>query len=237
MKYVGKIEFVFYVIMVPAYGFIKLSVIFFYRHISVKGTNSRFDKVTKISIAIVILRTITFFLAEVFACGPQVLRNCDPLIEAAHYADGDKIVNGLFVSDFLTDFLVLTLPILVVGNDLVEVIQHLILNAAPIDCKAKNVNNVEAQRRRCTNAWSYLSIISKSRSHINRHIPGPFVQPLSGWFSTSKLPRRVWPKRQTSMVGLHHILIHTLRLTSDIPFPQRISQRSYIGECSKLAFP
>lgn len=151
-KYFRKIEFVFYVIMVPAYGFIKLSVMFFYRRVFVKGTNSRFEQVTKFSIAIVILWTITFFLAEVCKCGAHVPRKWGPLIEAAHCADGDKIANGLSVTDFLTDFLVLMLPIPIVGNDLVEVIQHLILTAAPIDCKAKNVNNVEARRRRRTNA-------------------------------------------------------------------------------------
>ena len=57
------------------------------------------------------------------------------------------------------------LPIPIVGNDLVEVVEHLILIAASIDCKAKNVNNAEAQRRRSTNACSYVSITSKSRSH------------------------------------------------------------------------
>lgn len=77
-----------------------------------------------------------------------------PLIEAAHCADPNKIANGLFVSDFLTDFLVLMLPIPIVGSDLVEVIEHLILIAASIDCKAKKVNNAEAQRRCSTSAWS-----------------------------------------------------------------------------------
>lgn len=160
--------------MVPAYGFIKLSVIFFYRRVFVKGTNSRFDKVTKISIAIVILWTITFFFAEVFKCGAYVPKNWGPLIEAVHCADPYKISNGLFVSDFLTDFLVLMLPIPIVGNDLVEVIGHLILIAASIDCKAKNVNNAEAQRRRSTNAWSYVSITSKSRSHKKPTPPRSF---------------------------------------------------------------
>lgn len=47
-------------------------------------------------------------------------------VEAAHCADGDKIADGLFVGDFLTDFLVLMLPSPTVGDDLVEVIQHFI---------------------------------------------------------------------------------------------------------------
>lgn len=160
--------------MVPAYGFIKLSVIFFYRRVFVKGTDSRFDKVTKISIAIVILWTIAFFFAEVFKCWAYIPKNWGPLIEATHCADLNRIANGLFVSDFLTDFLVLMLPIPIVGNALVEVIEHLILIAASIDCKAKIVNNAEAQRRRSTNAWSYVSITSKSRIHKNPTPPRSF---------------------------------------------------------------
>ncbi|KAL2042039.1 hypothetical protein N7G274_005227 [Stereocaulon virgatum] len=58
---VKKIEFVFHTLITPAYGFIKLSVIYLYRRIFVKGTSSRFDRFTKFSVAIVILWTIAFF--------------------------------------------------------------------------------------------------------------------------------------------------------------------------------
>ncbi|KAL8981134.1 MAG: hypothetical protein Q9205_003993, partial [Flavoplaca limonia] len=43
-EFMKKVEFIIYVIMVPAYGFIKLSVVYFYRRIFVKGTpDSRFN--------------------------------------------------------------------------------------------------------------------------------------------------------------------------------------------------
>ena len=101
--------------MIPAYGFIKLSVIFFYRRIFVKGTRTWFDIATKVSVAIVIMWTVAFFLAEIFKCGPHVSDNWGPLIDVTQCADPDKLLNGLFVSDFLTDLLVLLLPIPIVS--------------------------------------------------------------------------------------------------------------------------
>ncbi len=222
--------------MIPAYGFIKLSVLFFYRRLFVKCTNSRFNQVTKVSLAIVILWTFAFFFAEVFKCGTYVPNNWGPLIDAAHCANPTMVANGLFVSDFLTDVLVLMLPIPIVGNDPVEVIQHLILIAVSIDREAKNVNNAEAQRHCCINAWSYVSIASRVDVMGDWHLTGLFVHPLSGWFSASKLPRPVCPNRQTSMVGLHPIFINTVRSISNVPLLQRSSQRSCIGACLKLAF-
>ena len=104
--------------MIPAYGFIKLSVLFFYRRVFVNRTNSRFDMVTKGAIVIVILWTIAFLCAQFFTCGTHISNNWGPLIDALHCANSDTIANGLFISDFLTDFFVLILPIPMVGDNL-----------------------------------------------------------------------------------------------------------------------
>lgn len=118
--------------MIPAYGLIKLSVIFFYRRLFVKGTNSRFDSITKASIVIVILWTIAFFFAHVFACGVYVSNTWGPLIDLKHCANGDVIANGLFISDFLSDLLVLVLPMPIVSNGPVDMVQCLQLIAEQI---------------------------------------------------------------------------------------------------------
>ncbi|CAD6589828.1 MAG: hypothetical protein ASARMPREDX12_004046 [Alectoria sarmentosa] len=111
-----KIYFIFYTLMIPAYGLIKLSVIFFYRRLFVKGTNSRFDSITKASIVIVILWTIAFFFAHVFACGVYISNTWGPLTDLKHCANGDVIANGLFISDFLSDLLVLVLPMPIIAR-------------------------------------------------------------------------------------------------------------------------
>ena len=118
--------------MIPAYGLIKLSVIFFYRRLFVKGTNSRFDSITKASIVIVILWTIAFFFAHVFACGVYISNTWGPLTDLKHCANGDVIANGLFISDFLSDLLVLVLPMPIVSNGPVDMVQCLQLIAEQI---------------------------------------------------------------------------------------------------------
>ena len=64
-----KLEWVFLRLMILEYGFIKLSVIFFYRRIFVTNRWSVFDIITKISTVIIVMWTTGFFLANVFGCG------------------------------------------------------------------------------------------------------------------------------------------------------------------------
>ncbi|KAL8993641.1 MAG: hypothetical protein Q9169_006190 [Polycauliona sp. 2 TL-2023] len=110
------VEFIIYVIMVPAYGFIKLSVIYFYRRIFVKGTpDSRFNIVTHVTSAIVIVWTIVFFFMEIFKRGSYVPDNWGPLIKATQGINGAVLNNGLFISDFITDLWIVLLPIPLVG--------------------------------------------------------------------------------------------------------------------------
>lgn len=107
-----QVEFIIYVIMVPAYGFIKLSVIYFYRRIFVKGTpDSRFNIITHITSVIVIIWTIVFFFLQIFKRGAHVEDNWGPLIKAKKGINGAVLNNGLFISDFITDLWIVLLPI------------------------------------------------------------------------------------------------------------------------------
>ncbi|KAI4193268.1 MAG: hypothetical protein LQ346_003963 [Caloplaca aetnensis] len=111
-EFMKKVEFIIYVIMVPAYGFIKLSVIYFYRRIFVKATpDSRFNIVTHVTSIIVVAWTIVFFFLEIFKRGSYVPDNWGPLIKAKQGINGAVLNNGLFVSDFITDLWIVLLPI------------------------------------------------------------------------------------------------------------------------------
>ncbi|KAL8894163.1 MAG: hypothetical protein Q9192_004559 [Flavoplaca navasiana] len=111
-EFMKKVEFIIYVIMVPAYGFIKLSVIYFYRRIFVKGTpDSRFNIVTHVTSVIVVIWTIVFFFLEIFKRGSYVPDNWGPLIKAKQGINGAVLNNGLFISDFITDLWIVLLPI------------------------------------------------------------------------------------------------------------------------------
>ncbi|KAL8828087.1 MAG: hypothetical protein Q9170_006753 [Blastenia crenularia] len=110
--FMEKVEFIIFVTMVPAYGFIKLSVIYFYRRIFVKGVpDSRFNIVTHISSVVVVIWTIVFFFMEIFKRGSKVEDNWGPLIKIKEGVSGAVLNNGLFISDFLTDLWIVLLPI------------------------------------------------------------------------------------------------------------------------------
>ncbi|KAL8952931.1 MAG: hypothetical protein Q9222_001190 [Ikaeria aurantiellina] len=111
-EFLSKIEFIIFVIMVPAYGFIKLSVIYFYRRIFVKGIpDSRFNIVTHATSVVIIIWTVVFFFLEIFKRGKHVEDNWGPLIKAKSGINGAVLNNGLFISDFVTDLWIVLLPI------------------------------------------------------------------------------------------------------------------------------
>ncbi|KAL8879049.1 MAG: hypothetical protein Q9198_003263 [Flavoplaca austrocitrina] len=94
-EFMKKVEFIIYVIMVPAYGFIKLSVIYFYRRIFVKGTpDSRFNIVTHVTSVIVVIWTIVFFILEIFKRSSYVPDNWGLLIKAKQGINGAVLNNG-----------------------------------------------------------------------------------------------------------------------------------------------
>ena len=98
-----------------AYGCVKLSIIFFYRRIFVKGTNSKFDIATKIAIGITLAWTIAFFFLQIFLCGRHIDWNWGPYIDLTHCVDAFKYDNALFISDLITDVLAICLPIPIVN--------------------------------------------------------------------------------------------------------------------------
>ena len=106
------VEFIIFAIMTPAYGCIKLSVVFFYRRIFVKNTPaSRFNIVTKATIVVVIIWTITFFFLTIFRAGRHVEWNWGALYLAKRGIVGSVLNDGLFISDFVTDLWVVLLPV------------------------------------------------------------------------------------------------------------------------------
>ena len=101
---------------VVAYGSIKLSVLFFYRRIFFKGTYTKFDIASKVAIGITVAWTIAFFLIQMFKCGRQIDSAWGPLIDASRCLNSYQYTDALFVSDFITDFLVICLPIPIVSS-------------------------------------------------------------------------------------------------------------------------
>ena len=99
-------------------GFIKLSIVAFYRRIFVTRKNSVFDIVTKILASVIFLWTITYILIDVFACGGHVTANWGSLDEQSKYCDtiGYTSEEGFAVSDLIIDIFVIASPLPLVSN-------------------------------------------------------------------------------------------------------------------------
>ena len=108
-------KFVFFLLSVAAYGFIKLSVLFFYRRIFVKGASAKFDIVSKVAIWITSAWSIAFFLIQLLQCGKNIDSQWGPIIDASRCLDSYQYTDALFISDLITDLLVICLPIPIVN--------------------------------------------------------------------------------------------------------------------------
>lgn len=99
-----------------AYGFIKLSIVAFYRRIFVTHRGFAVDLLTKITSVVIILWTFTFIMLIVFACGKHVWANWG--------STGDQLLYcpvaftseyGLAISDLILDCFIFLMPLLFVG--------------------------------------------------------------------------------------------------------------------------
>ncbi len=102
--------------MVLAFGFLKLSIAFFYRRLFVTARNTWFDWATKLAIAIVVLWTVSFFFGFVFSCGTHISASWGSVKDQEVYCGAAiNLDNALVVSDLLTDVMILVLPLPVVS--------------------------------------------------------------------------------------------------------------------------
>ena len=95
-----------------AYGFIKLSIVAFYRRIFVTHRGFAVDLLTKATSVVIVLWTFTFIMLIVFACGKHFWANWG--------ATGDQLIYcpvaftseyGLAISDLILDAFTFLMPI------------------------------------------------------------------------------------------------------------------------------
>ncbi|SLM35585.1 hypothetical protein LPUS_04890 [Lasallia pustulata] len=111
------IEYPFLYFTLLSYGFIKLSIAFFYRRLFVSSRGAWFDWATKISIAVVILWIIAFFFGYIFSCGTHFSAWWISFEDNAKYCGVLPDYDTAFVvSDLITDIMILCLPLPVIWN-------------------------------------------------------------------------------------------------------------------------
>ena len=105
--------------MMICYGFVKISIIAFYRRIFATNKRTIFDIVTKITMVVVFLWVITFILIIVFPCGIHVDANWGPPVQQLAYCQsiGYTSLEGLAGSDLILDVALIVLPIPIVSSE------------------------------------------------------------------------------------------------------------------------
>lgn len=95
------------------YCFVKTSIVFFFRRLFVTHKNAAFDIITKATIVIIFLWTLTFVLEIIFACGSHLAANWGSPEAQDLYCSkiGFTSTDGLVGSDLALDVILLVLPI------------------------------------------------------------------------------------------------------------------------------
>ncbi|KAJ8070211.1 hypothetical protein OCU04_000597 [Sclerotinia nivalis] len=99
-------------LQIPALGLVKLSLILFYRRVFTRNAAPRFNIVTWFMILIILLWTLSFFFSILFICGSDFAAYwTSTIVEKAHCVDTDLLHNAFAVSDVVTDFVIICLPV------------------------------------------------------------------------------------------------------------------------------
>ncbi|RWA08690.1 hypothetical protein EKO27_g6426 [Xylaria grammica] len=112
---VQKVQFITQLLMTAAYGFIKLSIVFFYRRIFVTSRRDGFDVVTKFSIALIVAWTLAYIFAVAFDCDTVWSAHWGSYSDLFQYCHGgfpvQQIYESLLITDLITDVLIILLPL------------------------------------------------------------------------------------------------------------------------------
>lgn len=121
----GQIQYAFMILTIFAFGFIKLSICFFYRRLFVPTTNTVFDWVTTMSIVIIVLWTFSFTTGFIFSCGTHFSAGWGSVEDYKTYcAVATNLDSPFVVSDLITDVIVLCLPLPVVSAPSTDITYH-----------------------------------------------------------------------------------------------------------------
>lgn len=99
--------------MVVCYGFIKISIVYFYRRIFIVNKKSIFNIVTHVFNVILFLWSVTFVLIIIFPCGRHVDVSWGPPDQQLLWCQkiGHTSEEGLTTSDLILDIALLLLPL------------------------------------------------------------------------------------------------------------------------------
>ena len=108
----AQIMFFALILLALALGFIKLSILSFYRRIFVTNRGTTTDIIIKLSMSVVSLWTVAFVLLTTFCCGTKFAANWASVSEQLQNCPvGSTNKYGLAVSDLMLDIFIFILPL------------------------------------------------------------------------------------------------------------------------------
>lgn len=111
-SYVLKVEWAFELMQILSLASVKLSFIFFYRRIFCIGSGGAFSVITWIVAVIITLWAVSFFLGLLFVCGTHFSAWWTSIQSLNTYCHPTLDLEQAFaISDFITDLIVLILPV------------------------------------------------------------------------------------------------------------------------------
>lgn len=100
------------ILQVPALGLVKSSFILLYRRVFTKRTAPVFNMISWLVLAVVVSWALAFFFSLVFMCGTDFSAYWTSTeVEKARCVDTNALHNAFAISDFLTDLLIVLLPL------------------------------------------------------------------------------------------------------------------------------
>ena len=106
-----QVQFAVTLLLIGAYGFIKLSILYFYQRLFVAHRQSIFNRVLGIAKAIIIGWSVSFLFAFIFNCKGDIAANWGSRNDLIHHCpDRRGLENALYISEFLTNIMILVLP-------------------------------------------------------------------------------------------------------------------------------
>lgn len=109
----SKLEWAFFLMQILSMGFTKLSFVFFFRRIFITGrSRSAFAVTSLVVVAVVMLWATGFFLWFMFSCGSNFAARWTT-VRTLHAGCPTDIQSdlALAISDFITDVMIMALPI------------------------------------------------------------------------------------------------------------------------------
>jgi len=148
-------------VQIPALACVKLSFIYFYRRIFCTGINRTFRIITTATIVLIIAWAVTFEVAFLFICKGKFAAWWISIKTLETYCHPQlKLELGFAGTDFITDFIVLVLPLPLVSSTSVSGIGFHLLTLCP-DMATSNVNQPKTGYNRDLLSRGIVSHIQK----------------------------------------------------------------------------